>query len=69
MNITDILTVEGMDEFIIVTSDAQYHFHCASAVENQSWINTISLLQAYLKEPTTALGGAQIYMGGGPRGA
>jgi hypothetical protein len=48
--ISDILTVEGMDEFILVTADGQFHFHCLSAVENQSWINTISLLQAFLRE-------------------
>jgi len=54
MNITDILTVEGMDEFILVTADVAYHFHCASAIENQSWINAISLLQAYLREQERA---------------
>lgn len=52
--ITDVMTVEGQNEFILVTPSQQLHFHCLSWVETQSWINTISLLQAYMREEARA---------------
>lgn len=65
-SITDILTVEGMNEFVLVTDPTgkRYHFHCMSSVETQAWINAIGLLKAHQRsqprgEGQGGLGGEQ----------
>mmetsp|Transcript_19771 Transcript_19771/g.66479 ORF Transcript_19771/g.66479 Transcript_19771/m.66479 type:complete len:200 (+) Transcript_19771:75-674(+) len=47
LDVRDILTVEGTNEFILVSPSARLHFHCATAIDMQSWISTITLLQEH----------------------
>jgi putative aminopeptidase FrvX len=52
--VTDVLAVNGVPEFVLVTAERSLHFHSQTIVETQGWINAISLLQAFLREQTHA---------------